>query len=133
MMMSLERAVEAAPTATRARLDRAAGALVGSRCLRCGTYSWPERAVCHHCGAAEPEPATLSPRGTLVTHTTVWVPRPPLEPPFTLGQVELPEGVLVFAHVRGLAGDDRVPLPVELRLAERDDDVPPFWFEPVRL
>ena len=128
----LEQALNAKPTGERDRVDRDAGRLVGSRCLSCGTHSWPERAVCHHCGAARPEVATLAERGVLITHTTVWVPRPPLEPPFTLGQVELPEGVLIFAHIHGLGDEDRVPLPVELRLAPGADDVPPFWFEPVR-
>jgi uncharacterized OB-fold protein len=128
----LEQALNATPTGERERVDRAAGRLVGSRCLNCGTYSWPARAVCHHCGEARPETATFADTGSLITHTTVHVPRPPLEPPFTLGQVELPEGVLVFAHIRGLEDADKVPLPVELRLSPGDDDVPPFWFEPVR-
>lgn len=128
----LEPALKAKPTGERERVDRAAGLLVGSRCPDCGTYSWPARAVCHRCGEAGAEPATLAARGTLITHATVWVPRPPLEPPFTLGQVELPEGVVVFGHIHGLEGGDRVPLPVELRLAPGADDVPPFWFEPVR-
>jgi uncharacterized OB-fold protein len=130
--MMLEAALQAKPTGERERVDRAAGRLVGSRCLNCGTHSWPARAVCHRCGEARAEVATLADRGTLVTHTTVWVPRPPLEPPFTLGQVELPEAVLVFAHIHGLEDTDKVPLEVELRLAADAEDVPPFWFVPVR-
>jgi uncharacterized OB-fold protein len=128
----LEQALNATPTGERNRVDRGAGRLVGSRCLNCETHSWPARAVCHHCGEARLEVATFAERGTLITHTTVHVPRPPLEPPFTLGQVELPEGVLVFGHIHGLEDADKVPLPVELKLAPGADDVPPFWFEPVR-
>jgi uncharacterized OB-fold protein len=130
--VSLAAALEASSTAERERVDRDAGALVGSRCRSCATVSFPARAVCHRCGAAEMEPALLSARGALITHTTVHIPRPGVEAPFTLGQVELSEGVLVFGHVRGLAADDRVPLAVEMRLAPDDGSVPPYWFEPVR-
>jgi uncharacterized OB-fold protein len=130
--VSLAAALEASPTAERAKVDREAGALVGSRCRNCATVSFPARAVCHRCGAAEMEPAPLATRGELVTHTTVHIPRPGVEAPFTLGQVELGEGVLVFGHIRGLRPGDKVPLAVEMKLAPDDESVPPYWFEPVR-
>ena len=130
--MSLANAIDAAPTATRDRLDRDAGCLVGSRCATCGSCSWPGRAVCQRCGSADAERAPLASAGRLVTHTTVWISRPGLEAPFTLGQVELPEGILVFGHIRGIEESDRVPLPVALQLAPDAAAIPPFWFEPVR-
>jgi uncharacterized OB-fold protein len=130
--MSIAAALEASPTVERERVDRAAGVLVGSRCRNCGTYSFPSRAVCHHCGAADMEVAPLSAEGKLITHTTVHIPRPGVEAPFTLGQVELPEGVLVFGHIRGLEAGDKVPLTVEMKLAPDEAAVPPYWFEPVR-
>ena len=130
--MGLSNALEATPTEERDRVDREAGCLAGSRCRVCGTVSWPSRAVCHSCGAADSEPFNLSAQGSLVTHTTVWISRPGLEAPFTLGQIELPEGVLVFGHVRGLEQSDRVPMPVRMAIAPAADEVPPFWFEPER-
>jgi uncharacterized OB-fold protein len=130
--MELTQALESTPTGERERLDRASGRLRGSRCRDCDAVSWPARAVCHRCGSAAAEPLELTDRGQLITHTTVWVSRPGLEAPFTLGQIELPEGVTVFGHVRELEATDLVPLPVRMVLAAEADEVPPFWFEPER-
>ena len=65
-----------------------------------------------------------------MTHTKVWVPRPGLEPPYTLAQVDLPEGIRVFAHARDLEEGRPVPFPVRLVIAPEEDAVPPFWFVP---
>jgi len=129
--VDLTPALEATPTGERPRVDRAERRLVGSRCEDCRAVSWPMRAVCHGCGSADCVEVGLAREGSLLTFTTVWVPRPGLEPPYVLGQVKLPEGVRVFAHARGLTADHRVPLPVRLVLAEDEDAVPPFWFEPL--
>jgi uncharacterized OB-fold protein len=130
--VELTDALAATPTNERDRIDREAGRLTGSRCRSCATVSWPARAVCHRCGSAGAAPFALADHGDLITYTTVWVPRPGIEAPFTLGQVELRDEALVFAHVRGLEPGDLVRLPVRLVLAEGAEDVPPFWFEPDR-
>lgn len=129
--MGLINAADAPSTLERPRFSQEAGRLLGSRCTACGTCSWPARAVCHRCGAAEMEAAILSGEGTLITYTTVWVPRPGLEPPYVLGQIDLPEGVRVIGHVQGLSDSARVPLPVRLVMDEDENRVPPFYFEPV--
>ncbi len=126
--MELNHALEALPTSSRARVDSGRGVLVGARCERCGTTSWPPAAVCRRCGSGAVAPADLGPRGNLVTYARVWVKRPGLEPGYILGQVEL-GGVRIFAHVRGLGPAIRVPCPVQLVLGE-EDSVPRFWFEP---
>lgn len=128
--IDLSPALHATPSHQRKRFDWDAGRLVGSRCEDCGTVSWPARAVCHHCGSARSAELALSDRGSLITHTTVWVPLPGLEAPYTLGQVDLPEGVRVFAHLHNLNDDTRVPCPVRLVRAEEPESIPPFWFEP---
>lgn len=128
--MDLSQALDAVPTLDRKRVDRAAGRLVGSLCSACSAASWPARAICHRCGSAAVEEIALSTDATLITYTTVWVPRPGLEPPYVLGQVELPEGVRIFAHARELGPDARVPLAVHLVIAPEADAIPPFWFEP---
>ncbi|HKP17913.1 MAG TPA: zinc ribbon domain-containing protein [Gaiellaceae bacterium] len=117
-------------TLQRPRMDRERGCLVGSRCRECGIPSWPGRAYCFSCGSSDVEEAAFSTGGLLGTFTTVWVERPGLEAPYTLGQVTLADGVSLYAHVRGLAEDARVPLPVHLVLADGDDAFPAFWFEP---
>jgi uncharacterized OB-fold protein len=128
--MDLSPALEATPSLDRSRFDRETARLIGSRCEQCGTVSWPARAICHHCGSADVRELVLSPEGDLVTYTTVWVSRPGLTAPYTLGQVDLPEGVRVFAHIRGLAPETLVPHAVHLVPAEEESSIPPFWFEP---
>ena len=118
------------PLAERTRVDRTGGTLVGSRCSACGATSWPGRAGCHRCGRLAMEPASFAPSGSLLTCTTVWVARAGLEPPYTLGQVKLDDGPLIFGHVRGLAEHASMPVAVRLAMAPEADDVPPFWFEP---
>lgn len=128
--MDLTAALDALPFPQRARFDHAEGRLVGARCGGCGAVSWPARPVCARCGAAEAARVLLANEGTLITFTTVWVPRPGLDVPYVLGQVDLADGVRVFAHGRGLTDAHRVPLAVRLVLAEQPDAVPPFVFQP---
>jgi uncharacterized OB-fold protein len=127
--MELRAALEMPLTGERPRLDHGLQCLVGSRCGNCGALSWPARAVCNRCGSAAIEQARLARSGALLTYTQVWVQRPGLEPPYTLGQVQLDDGPLVFTHVRGLAEGSRVPLPVEVVVGE-EGAVPAFWVEP---
>lgn len=129
--MELSRALEATPTAERDRYDRGAGALHGSRCRRCGETSWPGRAICNSCGSADVAAESFARTGTLLTYASVWVPRPGLEAGYVLGLVELDNGPSVFTHVRDLPDGTKVPLAVELELAE-PDRVPPFCFRPLR-
>jgi len=128
--MDLIGALEAPLFGARRRWDLSTGRLVGTRCTACGSVSWPGRPICQRCGAAAAEEVQLSDNGTLITYTTVWVPRPGLTTPYVLGQVDLPEGVRIFAHGRGLTETHRVPLRVRLILAEQPENLPPFVFEP---
>lgn len=118
------------PTSERTRIDRALGALVGSRCDDCGAVSWPSRAVCHLCGMSSMRETEFSSDGQLLTYTTVWIARPGIEPPYTIGQIKLDDGPLVFGHVRGLAQGTIVPVPVQLVVSPETASIPPFWFEP---
>jgi uncharacterized protein len=130
--MGLTEALHVPSSGSRSRFDPATGRLIGSVCRPCGAVSWPGRAVCHQCGAAPMEEKAFAPSGSLLTYTTVWVGRPGLEPPYTLGQVKLDDGPLVFAHVRGLNEDDVVPLPVWLVVSHEERALPPFWFDAER-
>lgn len=118
------------PLAERDRIDRGRNLLVGSRCAGCNATSWPGRTGCHRCGKIAMEPEAFSASGALLTCTTVWVGRPGLEPPYTLGQVKLDGGPLVFAHVRCLSAETTMPVDVRLVVSDDPDAVPPFWFEP---
>jgi uncharacterized OB-fold protein len=76
------------------------------------------------------EETTFAATGSLLTFTTVWVARAGIEAPYTLGQVKVDDGPLVFGHVRGLPAESRVPLRVRLAISEAEQSFPPFWFEP---
>lgn len=113
------------------RFDREIGRLVGSRCAVCGGLSWPARAVCDRCGSPDLREVLLEQTGTLVSVTRVWVPRPGLPSPYSLGQVWLAGGLGVFAHVRAVPDEAKVPLPVHLVLPRHEDPSQiAFWFEP---
>lgn len=127
--MGLSGALEAPSSMSRARIDRDAGRLSGTRCRDCGAVSWPGRPVCPRCGGADAEELLLSDRGTLVTFSTVWVPRPGLPTPYVVGQVDLADGVRVFAHGEGDFRHAQVPCPVRLVVSPDPDAVPPFRFE----
>lgn len=126
----LARALELPDTGSRPRVDRSGGQLIGSSCASCAASAWPARAICHRCGEVSSLGSAFGPAGTLLTYTRVWIARPPFEPPYLVGQVELEHGPTVFAHIRSLPDDVRVPLPVGLVIAPADDAVPLFWFEP---
>lgn len=127
--MGLSRALEAPSSLARERIDRDAGRLSGTRCGGCGAVSWPGRPVCPRCGGAEAEEALLSDEGTLVTFSTVWVPRPGLPTPYVVGQVDLVDGVRVFAHGEGDFRAALVPCAVRLVVSPEADAFPPFRFE----
>jgi uncharacterized protein len=128
--MELTAALDFPASHERARVDRQTGRLVGSRCSDCGAVSWPSRSVCHRCGRALMEEVAFGAGGALQSFTTVWVGREGIEAPYTLGQVKLDDGPLVFGHVRTLADDAHVPVRVQLVVAAAEDAFPPFWFEP---
>lgn len=127
--MGLSAALEIALTTERPRFDVGRGVLIGSVCPSCGTMSWPMRAVCSHCGGTPVHQVDLPKRAQLLSYTKVWVPRPGLATPYTLGQVSFGHGVLLFAHVRGLPDDIRVPVEVKAVIPPSPDDSVTFWFE----
>ncbi|GAA2409851.1 OB-fold domain-containing protein [Actinomadura vinacea] len=83
--------------------------LIGSQCAGCGLLAFPVTGQCMRCGGTESAHRTLSNEGTLWTFTTQGF-RPPSPPydgndtaesfrPYTVGYVELPEGLLVEARL----------------------------------
>lgn len=67
--------------------------------------------------------------GSLLTFTTVWVGPASLKTPYTIGQIRLDDGPLIFGHVRNLSDNATVPLPVRLVVGADPNVIPPFWFE----
>lgn len=125
-MTELASALDVPLTGERPRFDPAEGRLVGGRCERCGTETWPRRSVCYHCGAASVAEHVLPGEGLLTTWTRVWVPVEGLEPPYSVGLVEFGD-LQLFGHVRGVTEDTAIPAEVTVRVDL--DEQPPFWFE----
>jgi len=128
--MDVSTALSSVPTRERPRADLERGALCGTRCTHCGAASWPSRSLCFRCGSPDVDSVCFERTGSLLTYTTVWVPRSGLEVPYTLGQVHVDDdGPVVFGHVRGLSEGAKVPCRVGLRLGD-PDETPWYWFEP---
>ena len=77
--------------------------LLGSRCGACGQFCYPRAAACLSCGAAPLEELRLSRRGRLECCTTVHMPTATMDAPYTVGYVQLAEGLRIFAPLRGEA------------------------------
>jgi len=117
-------------------LDRAAPALLGSRCVVCGTYAFPAEAhFCRNprCVSTEFDQVELSRRGRVWSYTDArYQPPPPYvaaEPyePFALAAVELEaERMVVMGQLAHGVGVDDVSVGDEVELVldilYEDDD-----------
>ncbi len=93
------------------------------RCARCGAFRHYPRTLCHHCQEEQTELVEVSGNGELHTWTTVcraFHPAFKAMVPYTVGLVDLAEGVRVMGHLSQL---DSVTLRIGL----------PLRFAPVRI
>lgn len=110
--------------------------LLGSRCKSCGRLFFPSSHICFECGGEELETVTLSKGGKLYTFTISYMPAAKFEAPFAVGLIDLPEGVRVFAPIKGW---EKKPLKIgmDMRLVpetlweEDDKEVIGPSFQPV--
>ena len=108
--------------ANRLRLTNEAGTegvLVGFRCRDCGIHVFGPATFCQGCTSDRLEPVDFSHHGTLYSYTIVRVPPAgwPGPVPYTLGQVQLPEGPQVLAEVVDCpAGNLEIGMDVVLAL-----------------
>jgi len=75
--------------------------LLGSKCTDCGEVTFPQQPSCPKCGTLTTQPIALSRRGRLHTYTIIHHQTPGYQGPvpYTIGLVELPEGLFVLAPV----------------------------------
>jgi uncharacterized OB-fold protein len=101
--------------AQRSPLHAGAGEprLRGSRCLDCGKRFFPVRSICFGCTSRRLEDTPLATAGTLYSFTVVHI-APSLPTPYTVGYVDLEDGVRVFSHVSADPSRLRPDLPVRL-------------------
>ncbi len=96
--------------------------LLGSRCTRCGTVTFPVQGSCPRCTSTEVERCELATRGTLWTWTIQGFPPKdpyPVAPddfvPYGVGYVELPGEVRVEARLT-TADPERLRIGMPMRL-----------------
>ena len=82
------------------------GKLIGTKCKKCGGFTFPPTTACEHCGSMELESAEFSGKGKLlyVTHSIAPPPNPRFYElaPYPYGHVKMEEGVYVQAIITGV-------------------------------
>jgi len=113
--------------------------LVGTKCHNCGEYLPGKRVVCLNCFSDDVEKVALSDRGKLTNFVVVRVPAPTWNGPvpYPLGEVTLPENVVVISQVIGMEIED-IKVGQEMELAiekaiedEEGNDIMAFRWKPV--
>lgn len=75
--------------------------LVGCHCKDCGTRTFPAYPVCPKCMSENVEREDMPKTGTVYAAATVHVGPAKWHKPFTVGYVDLDNGVRVFSHLKG--------------------------------
>ena len=110
--------------------------LLGNKCKSCGQVFFPKALVCFTCFGKKMEEVVLSQRGKLYTYTIGHMPSTHFQPPYAVGYIDMPEGVLIFAPLEIIEGRPfRVGMEVEVRIdklwEENDRQVIGYKFKPV--
>jgi uncharacterized OB-fold protein len=112
--------------------------LIGSRCRICGQSFFPKRLQCPECREkGEVEEIALSPKGKLYSYTIVRQAPPGFQAPYTIGLVDLPEGVRLFARLTPVNPQEiKMEGPVELSFGpiakdKEGNEIISYLFKPV--
>jgi uncharacterized OB-fold protein len=113
--------------------------LIGSKCRECGLISWPKRPVCPSCIRDDTEEEiALSTRAKLITFSLIGQ-----QPkgfmyniPFIQGNIQLPEGPILYTVVEGDANTLKLGQEMEVfldKIAEDEEgnDIICYKFKPV--
>lgn len=89
-----------------------ANQLLGTRCQKCGGYTFPPTAACEHCGSFALDWVEMSGKAKLifVSHNITPAPNPRLTPiaPYAYGHLQLEEGVWIQAIISNIPVDVQV-------------------------
>lgn len=77
----------------------ARGEILVRKCRACGRHSHPRQEACENCFSAELEWVASSGAGTIYTYSTVHRAPQARPVPYTVGLIELPERVFLFAEI----------------------------------
>ena len=106
------------------------GKILGLKCKRCGTITFPPVPVCRECSGMDMEWVEMSGKGTLYScgYTPTGIP-PYHENPTVIGYATLDEGMIFSATLKGAKKKDieklvqAAPLPITLDVMEMDDTI----------
>ena len=88
--------------------------LKGGCCKSCGALSFPKGQVCTQCLSLEIDDKILSGEGELYSYSRVHMAPKGWDVPYTIGYVDLPEGIRIFAHIDESAGRAQIGARVRL-------------------
>jgi uncharacterized OB-fold protein len=80
--------------------------LVGNRCKDCGQVFFPSRAFCFQCSSQRMETIKLGRRGQLYSFSTSHMPSTHFLPPYTVGWIDLAEGIRIFSPIKDTEGQE---------------------------
>lgn len=93
--------------------------LIGRKCKKCGKIQFPQKGVCMYCLSDDGEDVLIGEHAKLFSFTTTYSPAANFQPPFTVGYLELPEGVRIFSQIREEEDVSlRIGMDMELELAD---------------
>lgn len=115
------------------------GYLLGTRCERCKINFFPGRGFCSSCFLDdEMKEVSLSQTGTLYTYTTVYRGKPNFNVPYSIGYVDLKDGVRIFAPLFDTTPEE-LKVGIEMELVFRDmdwvsgqEDLLAYGFRPIK-
>ncbi|KMK64554.1 Zn-ribbon domain-containing OB-fold protein [Puniceibacterium sp. IMCC21224] len=98
----------------------------GTRCSDCGALQFPATQVCPNCLSLNVEDSALARLGTLYSFSTVYQAPAGWALPYTLGYVDLDDGVRVMGHIKVPKAQLRCGLPVKVSMADvgTNDTIP---------
>lgn len=106
------------------RLRHALYRLEGTACPACGEKQFPAARRCA-CGEKNLQPFRFSGRGRLFSFSEIFVAPSGFRGPYTVGLVDLEEGVRLLAQLTDLEPDEpRVGMPVEMVVRRLTADGP---------
>jgi len=93
--------------------------LIGNQCEGCGQVFFPSRVFCFHCSSQKMEPIRVGNRGKLYSFTTSHMPSTHFQPPYTVGWIDLMEGIRIFSRIEKIEGQElQIGMEMELVIDE---------------
>ena len=105
----------------------AKGEIIGTKCKKCGKYTFPPLTVCRECGSRDIEFVKMSGKGKLFYYSSTMLPAKKFakEPAAAYGLVEVAEGPVFFTKINNAdisssegirKGNERLPANVKAKI-----------------